>query len=422
MTEDAEYEQVAPEEGATDDGAGVGSYGVFGAATLLVAECVGTGVLALPGDAHRLGLAAYLVVLGLNGIFNVSAGSLLNDAARGTRARDFVELAWILEPRRTSLHDAIVAAWYVNLFLVLGQYVLVMSRGLELALGASSCSPLSSFAAASCALALGQMSRTMASLHGPSLLSIGSVLAILVACVASIQPSPLPASRLDANFLEGSAAISSIVFAAGTQKLLLNVRKEQRHPSSETMPALAVAIFAFFAIYVVVVLLAGPTPPGFLLDALLEKPSVIRRTAGILLFCHVLVSYAINLQPLAKSIERVLFASTNKEAATSPQRWFGLTFAITATAWLVANAVPFFSDLVSLVGALASAPLAFAIPAVLYLHSPAGTKHRRREAYFHCGLTFAVQVVGTVGSVHSIVRHWEHYTIPFNCHSGTRAS
>lgn len=404
-----------------------GQYGVMGGAILLIADSVGTGVLALPGDARRLGLAGYWMALAATYMLNISAGSLLNVAARGTRARDLSELASTLQPQRGLLHFFIDLAWYSNLFLVLGEYVLVMSRGLEMTVGAS-CAPISSFAAASFALALAQRSRTMAKLHGPALISIASVVAILIACVVALQVKRHARFNIDlrplyhksniklADALRIAAAVSSIVFAAGTQKLLLNVRKEQREPSKMATPSLVVAVTAFTLLYATVVIAAGPRPPDFLLDALDDGNVIpaLKPVAGLLLFAHVAVSYAINLQALAKSIERAFFAGSN----APPRRWFCLTVTITCTAWLVANAVPFFADLVSLVGALASAPLAFAIPAALFAVSPAAKVYSNRasiEPHLHGVLTLLIQVAGTAGSVASIAHHWEHHHSAFEC-------
>ena len=49
--------------------------------------------------------------------------------------------------------------------------------------------------------------------------------------------------------------------------------------------------------------------------------------------------------------------------------WAVLTSFVTVAAWLVANAVPFFSDLVSLIGGLTQAPLSLLLPALLYRRS-----------------------------------------------------
>ncbi|KAJ8612204.1 hypothetical protein CTAYLR_010129 [Chrysophaeum taylorii] len=388
-----------------------GGYGVLGGAVLLVADCVGTGVLALPGDAWTLGIGGFGALLVTNFVLNLSAGTLVTEAARGGRARDFCELSAGCGATTKAI---ILAAWYSNLFLVLGQYVLVMSRGLELAVGAS-CTALSSFAAAASVLALAQATRTMTKLRWPSLASISSVFVVLGLCLAArhrpYDPAWLPphlgAPRWRAA-LRASAAVGSCVFAMGTQKLLLNVRREQRDPDAQSNPALALAIALFSAVYLVVVLGAGPRPPAFLLDAI-SSDEWLRRPAGACLFAHVSVSYAINLQPLAKTLQSHLGLED------SNRRWLALTSAITASAWFVANAVPFFPDLVSLIGAFASAPLNFAIPALLYKHARPKEEHRRREANFHIALTILIVLAGTAGAIVDIVDNWEHHPPPFDC-------
>ncbi|KAJ8607028.1 hypothetical protein CTAYLR_006254 [Chrysophaeum taylorii] len=337
-----------------------GGYGVLGGAVLLVADCVGTGVLALPGDAWTLGIG--------------SAGTLVIEAARGGRARDFCELGAGCGATTKAI---ILAAWYSNLFLVLGQYALVMSNGLELAVGAS-CTALSSFAAAASVLALAQATRTMTKLRWPSLASISSVFVVLGSCLAArhwpYDPAWLPphlgAPRWRAA-LRASAAVGSCVFAMGNaKKLLLNVRREQRDPDAQS-PAHQPFSSTLF-----------PATSGY------GDPR-----AGACLFAHVSVSYAINLQPLAKTLQSHL------DLEDSNRCWLALTSAITASAWFVANAVPFFPDLVSLIGAFASAPPNFAIPALLYKHARPKEEHRRREANFHIALTILIVLAGTAGAI-----------------------
>ena len=50
-------------------------------------------------------------------------------------------------------------------------------------------------------------------------------------------------------------------------------------------------------------------------------------------------------------------------------RWALLTSGVMLLAWAVASGVPFFPDLVSLIGALTGAPLAFLAPPLFYLRA-----------------------------------------------------
>mmetsp|Transcript_6087 Transcript_6087/g.9029 ORF Transcript_6087/g.9029 Transcript_6087/m.9029 type:complete len:487 (-) Transcript_6087:34-1494(-) len=460
-------------------------YGAVGGATLIVADAVGTGVLALPGDARTMGLIVFMIFLLLNVVLNVCAGYLLNAAAGHSRARDFIELAKIIHASPSILR-VIVLAWYGNLLLVLGNYVLVMARGLDLVAGNELCTPISSFAAAAFVLMLAQANRTMLSLdHGPSQISILSVVAIIVLCLWRSKASgdqgvllfttkalkdrlwPRVSNQRKASAKRLGSSFGSVVFAVNSQKLLLNVRAEMAD-TKYANTALIMALSFYVTAYAAIVLAAGPDPPAFLLDVFLTSDGRARtgftsRCCGFLLFAHVAVSFAINQQALAATvISRFFHIPVNNQStlqkcyrhAGTHRIWFFVTFFITLCAWLVANAIPFFQDLVALIGALTATPLSFAFPMLLYslaskfysdrmsdnstiftpihdqvpdelpgvsptaIHqdSPVALKKPTLVVKIILyGFTFIVLIVGTVGAIASVVSHWEHIKRPFQC-------
>mmetsp|Transcript_10543 Transcript_10543/g.25166 ORF Transcript_10543/g.25166 Transcript_10543/m.25166 type:complete len:183 (+) Transcript_10543:314-862(+) len=149
------------------------------------------------------------------------------------------------------------------------------------------------------------------------------------------------------------SSLAGIGFAVGSQKLFLNIRHELRH-REESSKVLAGSLTCYGLAYGIVIILAGPDPPSFLFDAIPEGWS--RRIAGLLLWFHVAVSYAINSQALCGSLDRFISSSTSKTrrpgvmSAIKPvHRWLVLTLIVTISSYLVANAIPFFKDLVGLV-------------------------------------------------------------------------
>lgn len=97
-----------------------------------------------------------------------------------------------------------------------------------------------------------------------------------------------------------------------------------------------------------------------------------------------------------------------------------LTFVLAASAYTTANAVPFFQDLLGLIGALTSVPLTLLLPALFwrkYLNVPLWVP--TRDTLASIGLTYfstIFMVVATVGSLYSIVEDWsESQVAPFAC-------
>ena len=157
-------------------------------------------------------------------------------------------------------------------------------------------------------------------------------------------------------------------------------------------------LFVLSPLYVAVALGTGRDPPPFLLDALPPRP---RRLAAALLFCHVAVSFAMNQQVLAKTVERALGRGDLDGA-----RWTALTAALTALSLVIALALPVFSDLVSLIGALTSGPLTFAIPAICYRLATRDGSHAAGVAFL-VAATAALVCLGTAGALGEIADHGE---------------
>jgi hypothetical protein len=177
-------------------------------------------------------------------------------------------------------------------------------------------------------------------------------------------------------------------------------------------------------------------PPSFLFDSIPEGWS--RRFAGLLLWGHVAVSYAINSQALCSSMDRFWVASSFKAQHMEPRiRWFLLTLMVAISSYLVSNAVPFFKDLVALIGALTSVPLTLTLPALLYRHFhriwlcvPGNDWWRgwirRRQGHGEsssssCGsyslllYSLAFLAVGLTGALSSIDEDWLSHGRPFSC-------
>lgn len=161
-------------------------------------------------------------------------------------------------------------------------------------------------------------------------------------------------------------------------------------------------------------------PPSFLFDAI--PLGLGRRIAGLLLWGHVAVSYAINSQALCSSMDRLVVQhNVNVLAQQRPQRrWLILTFSMALFSYLVSNAIPFFKDLVALIGALTTVPLCLTLPLLIHrkVHRLALFCWDRFSWPSHLSLMYSLVflVIGLVGSLSSIERDWRLHGRPFACH------
>lgn len=111
--------------------------------------------------------------------------------------------------------------------------------------------------------------------------------------------------------------------------------------------------------------LVSTDPPSLLFDAI--PVGISRRIGGFFLWVHVAVSYAINSQAICASMDRIFFHSLpGVRALEEHLRWMVLTGIMALSAFFISNAIPFFKDLVSLIGALTSIPLTLLMPGILF--------------------------------------------------------
>ena len=174
----------------------------------------------------------------------------------------------------------VTAFYYVNLFLVLGDYILVMGRAVSaITSDWISCAPLAGAVAAILMLGICQF-RTMATLgRKVSLASLLAMSVVLLQCLFHHRASSISEGN-DTTIGAGTtihdndtsnkqqqeamnndvwskfSAMAGIGFAVGSQKLFLNVRHELRH-KEESSKVLAGSLTTYGSAYVLVILLAG---------------------------------------------------------------------------------------------------------------------------------------------------------------------
>jgi hypothetical protein len=116
-------------------------------------------------------------------------------------------------------------------------------------------------------------------------------------------------------------------------------------------------------------------------------------------------------------MDRLFFHNMEHCFGSIPQlsdgrRWMLLTGVMATSAFLVANAIPFFKDLVALIGALTSVPLTLLLPALFHrqvLQVPIWLPTMKTlTSYALLVFAMAFMITALVGSIDSIGLDWEH--------------
>jgi hypothetical protein len=199
----------------------------------------------------------------------------------------------------------VTAIFYVNLFLVLGDYILVMAHSVQALFGQDSiCLPTAGLLASTLMFGFSQL-RTMGDIgRSVTLLSLACLAIVVVQCLVAAKrqnehtspataASPAAAAGTytpptdDTTVLRKFSALASIGFATGSNKLLvrtyalvslnmsfvvlslfllpflscqeqLNIRNEMKH-REEAPKSLGISLSLYGSIYVGICVLAGPS-------------------------------------------------------------------------------------------------------------------------------------------------------------------
>ena len=122
--------------------------------------------------------------------------------------------------------------------------------------------------------------------------------------------------------------------------------------------ALGLTMYAYCGKWIVSPALGSGGPTIKIIAYALAIPGLI---AGAVITIHI----------AAKTLfVRILRNTDHLEGNTKTHwlTWFGCTYGLGLIAWLLAEAVPFFSSLVALIGALGFAPLGICLPALFWFH------------------------------------------------------
>jgi amino acid permease len=158
----------------------------------------------------------------------------------------------------------VILLYYTNLFLVLGDYMLVMSRAVSAMFLDQICIPTAGAIASILMFAICQL-KTMATIgRKVSVASLIAMLFVLFLCLYHHRTASAAVSEEEREEDENQSiwqklsALASIAFAVGSQKLFLNIRHELKH-REQASRALAWSLTTYGTAYLIVIVLAGPS-------------------------------------------------------------------------------------------------------------------------------------------------------------------
>ena len=136
---------------------------------------------------------------------------------------------------------------------------------------------------------------------------------------------------------------------------------------------------------------------------------------------HLVATYCIKQQVVLRAAQVAISPkNANSSSFAAMFQWFSFSVVMVLVSWILANAIPFFSDFCSLLGAFMDTTLCIILPITIALQA-----HRLNFAYL--GITelpflklmvvfgVLVALLGCVGTTIQLVDHWDEFGYPFSC-------
>lgn len=221
------------------------------------------------------------------------------------------------------------------------------------------------------------------------------------------------------------AGTSALMFACSSQVMLVEILAEMRDPRE--FPHVFTGVAAPFLVIMFTIVgcgsyyFKGDRIEGMIIDSMAF--GLVFRCAAATLLTHMVISFLIKGVVVVSMLKDL---TTSKAKAASRQArgipWVVIALTVLVFSWVSGQAVPFFDDLVDLVGASLTPLSCFVLPLLYYLHFDRATGFQHTscaERFAIClELVFSVILlfVGTSSAMARIALQWETYGYPFQCH------
>lgn len=171
----------------------------------------------------------------------------------------------------------------------------------------------------------------------------------------------------DLGLYSAMGAATNVLYSFAGQWMYFEIMSTMAEPAD--FPRVLAAVGPFMVVTYLVVAIAGlllHAQGEDLLRSMHAGPA--RQVACLLLFAYVVVVYLIKSIILTRFVHGVISPQDQDSRSwTSYLKHSGIGLAMLWMGFLVANAVPFFSELLGLVGGLLSGPINFILPMALFL-------------------------------------------------------
>ncbi|KAH0357331.1 amino acid transporter, partial [Aureobasidium melanogenum] len=349
------------------------------AAMIMIAETISLGILSLPSVLARIGLVPGLILLVGLGIIATYTGWVIGQfRMKYPWVVSFADAGEILfKPLKMGAigREVFGAAQTIFLIFTMASHILTWTICLNTITNSATCTVV--WAVVGLVLFfLFDLPRT---LKNVSFMSIASFISIFSAVMISMiaigihKPrgnTPLAATTV-LPFTDAFVSVSNIIFAYAGHSCFFGFLAEMKNPAKDWTKALIFLQMWDIGLYIiaatVIYVYAGPDVKS---PALGSAGPIIKKVAWGIAIPTIIIAGVIYGHVAAKYIFVRCFRGTKhmtKRTKTSTLAWTGITLTIWVIAWVIAESIPNFNDLLSLISALFASHFTYTLSGVFGL-------------------------------------------------------
>ncbi|KAJ5112357.1 Amino acid transporter transmembrane [Penicillium argentinense] len=343
---------------------------------LMVSETISLGILSLPAAVAGMGLTPALVVLIGMGLLATYTGYLIGKfKSRHPHISSMADAGEVLMGRFG--YGLFGTAQLLFLVFIMASHILTFTVALNAITKHATCSIVFGVVALILSL-ICSLPRTLEKVSWLSLVSFASILSAVLICMISLgiqNPDVIISATVETNLVTGFTSAANIAFSYVSHNTFFTFIAELKDPK-DFPKALALLQTVDITLYIIAAVViyryAGADVTSPALGS--AGPLVAQIAYGVAL-PTIVIAGVINSHVAAKSIYISLFAGTDrmhKRDWVSVGSWIGIAAGLWVLAWVIAESIPVFNNLLSLITALFGSWFTFGFTGIFGLHMDKG--------------------------------------------------
>ncbi|KAJ5887342.1 hypothetical protein N7504_009018 [Penicillium tannophilum] len=338
---------------------------------LMVAETVSLGVLSLPAAVATMGLVPSIIVLIGLGVITTYTGYIMGQfKLRFPQITTMADAGEIIGGKFG--REFVGACWSIFFIFIMASHLLTFTVAMNTITDHGTCTIVFGIVGMILSFVC-SLPRTLEKMSWLSLVSFVSILtAVLITMIALgiEKPDPRVVAIANTNLYHGFTAVTNIVFAFCSHGAFFGLMAELRNPRDFTkslclLQGIDVTLYLIAAVVIYRYAGDGVTSP-----ALGSTSLVVSKVAYGIALPTIVIAGVINGHVAFKYVYIRIFRGTDrmhKRDMIAVSSWIGIALVMWVLAWIIASAIPVFSDLLSLITALFASWFSFGFPSIMWL-------------------------------------------------------